>query len=194
MTTIDWKKKFHQPGHYLRFYDRNEGDHGEIKFIQLMEGEGILKYPWTYGNLTSDTMTDGTNEKNFDELDPADNHIYQIFLGVDPRIRATIWHPYDEKILKWDEADIEDIDENETANIQYTDSPYSNPQFELWILPEKYPNITIQRIGHTTVYMPRIIFLGFKYNYREEKDIDPVVLDKLRRNQITVTPISIGKI
>jgi len=93
-------------------------------------------------------------------------------------------------LLKWDEA-IEDIKEDETANIPYKESPYEQPRYCIWIWRDKYPSLVVKNITNRPV-RPQIIWIAAKFSFEEV--VDPDVLDKLRRGLIRSYPIAIGKV
>lgn len=177
-------ERFLSPGFYVRWWDI---DKKKFTFLKLLEREAPLKYPYTFAALTAGSTS---TETFFNELDPSKRHIYQIFLGVRPGVKVYIWSPYDEKRLKWDE-DISDIEEDETATVEYEDSPYEDPQFQLWVIRDRYPGLKIKNIINRTLY-PQIIFIGAKFNYEEVTDTE--ILDKLKRGVIKSTPITWRKI
>ncbi|ODS41517.1 MAG: hypothetical protein A7315_05955 [Candidatus Altiarchaeales archaeon WOR_SM1_79] len=178
--------KILREGQYVSWWDNDRKD---FVFRRLLQKEGPLTYPRTFTALTTDTKSDLVI---FDELDPDEKHIYQLLLGVSPGVYYYVWHPYDEKMLKWDEAgDITDIDEDQTAVLEYEDTPYNDPQFEVWVIPDKYPALQVKRIQHEKV-IPRVVFKGFKFNYEEVTD--PTVLDNLKKGRVPSHPISWRKL
>jgi len=97
--------EFRNPGDYLRFFgpsvERPQADpEKKFRFIQLQERMAPLKYPYTFKSVAPGSKGDNIT---FTELQPDSVHIYEAYLGVKPGIRIFVWHPYDSKILKWDE-------------------------------------------------------------------------------------------
>ena len=189
--------KFEEPGYYIRYYGARidkpaEEPEKKFRYIHLLEREGPLKYPYTFASVAVGSKTDAFT---FKELDPSTEHIYQAYLGVVPGVQVYVWHRYDEKILKWDEK-IEDINEDDVANITQDESPYDAPSFEIWIAPGKrYPalvckNVTDRLYQGGASIKPKIIWIVSKFTF--EHVIDPELLDKLVKQKIPSEPITFG--
>lgn len=144
-----------------------------------------LKYPYSFPSLASGSKSD---DVTFDELDPDEDHVYQAFLGINPGIRVQVWHPFDIRILKWDER-IEDIDEDATANLVHDESPYDDPEFSIWISHTRYPALRVENITPRS-FIPRVRWVAAKFTF--EAVIDPDLLDKLKRKKIPSEPVMFG--
>ena len=92
--------------------------------------------------------------------------------------------------MKWDEV-IEDIEEDETANLEYNDSPYEDPKFYIFITRDRYPGLVVKNITNRTIY-PQVIWYAAKYDYEEVKDVE--LLDKLRRGIVRSYPAATRKV
>jgi len=176
--------EFLPPGAIIRWWDDNSKD---FIYLRLLEREGPLKYPYTFSALSAGSESD---EFKTEDLNPSKTHIYNLYLGVRPGIQVRVWHPYDEKLLKWDEK-LDDIDDDEAANIEHKDSPYEKPKFSVWVKRDRYPGLIIKNIINRTI-KPQIIWIGYKYTYEQIKE--PTVLDKLKRGVIKSTPVSWKKL
>lgn len=179
--------KFLEPGHFVRWWDRETKS---FVYARLLEREGPLRYPYTFSSLLPGNTA---SEKVFEDLNPSKIHLYQCYVGIrGTGIRLNVWHPYDEKMLKWDETDLEDIDETEAANLEYYDSPYENPKFQVWIIRDRYPGLVVENLFGNRNIRPQILIIGMKYNYEIIKDA--TLLDKLQRGLVKCTPISWRKL
>lgn len=180
--------EFLPPGYYIKFWDRTQR---KFRYYLLTEREGPLKYPYTFSALARDTKCDLVT---FDDHNPAKNHVYQIFLGLRPGFRLYLWLPYDMKVLKLDEAEVElEIDKDAVA-LEYRDSPYEDPKFNFWVFRDKYEGIEVKNLMNRTI-RPQVIFLIAKYTYEEiTKENNPDLYDKLERNIVPSTPIFTGGI
>ena len=176
--------KFPQPGTYCRYYDLTAKLY---RYLRLMEMDAPLKYPYRFPSLSPGSKLSDT--VNFDELNPSDSkkHRYCAFLGVKPGIKLYIWHPYDMKVMQFDEH-IEDISEDNVANIEYDESPYDAPQKCLWIEHDRYPGVLPKNVSTKTL-CPEIIFLVANYVV---KDITADEIGKLERGELPLLPISFG--
>jgi len=178
--------EFLEPGHFVRIWDR---ELRRFVFYRLLEREGPLKYPYTYAVLKANTTC---SEKIFEDLNPSKNHIYQCFLGIRDGLRLNVWHPYDEKMLLWDETDLDDVSSSDTANLEYEDTPYDEPTFQFWIIRDRYPGFVVKNLYGNRKVRPQIIVYGMKFDY--EVVTDPALLDKLTRGLVRCTPISWRKL
>lgn len=184
--------EFRAPGDYLRHFGpsvaRPQRDPDKrTRYIQLQERMAPLKYPYTFSSVATGAKSD---DVVFDELQPDNIHIYEAYLGVKPGARIFTWHPYDEKILKWDEA-IEDIEEDHTANITHEESPYEAPEYSIWIKRDGYPSLKAMNIAWPGKSIrPEIIWLAAVFKFEEITDKE--LLDMLKKRKIPSTPISFG--
>ena len=183
---MSFTPSFPEPGVYVRYWDQTAK---EFKFIRLMERSGPLKYPRRLPQLTAGSKGDTTT---FDELNPSETkkHRYMAYVGVRPGFQYYLWHPYDVKLLKWDE-DITDITEDDTANLTYEESPYEAPTKFIWIQRDRYPALQARNVSGKTG-TPEVIFIAMLYIVLEDKDLDADTKAKLRAGQIPSIPISFG--
>lgn len=177
--------QFEEPGNFLRFFDNTNN---EFKFLQLTEMEAPLKYPYRFDQTSHGAES---NEHTFDDIEPSrtSEHIIQAFLGVKPDARYDIWQPVDERLLQWDQT-VEDIQTELTANVEYTDSPYHSPRFNLWLQPDRPPSVqAVPFPGPGESMTPEIIWIASKYNFITQADLANEVVEKLRKRKIPSTPI-----
>ena len=187
--------EFQEPGQYIRYFGPSVSDpqndpKRKTRYILLLERMAPLKYPYRFSSLTDGEKS---SEVIFDELDPSKNHIYQAFLGIKPGARIFVWHPYDTKILKWDET-IEDIEEDYTANLTYKETPYEKPEYEIWIKRDDYPALVAQNITYPAKTInPEIIWIAAKFNFQEiDEKNNPELFDKLEKRKIPSKPVTFG--
>ena len=64
-----------------------------------------------------------STSQTFSELELQPKHIAQVYCGVSYGGRARFYHPFDERLLKWDETALSTVQERDTANLEYEDSP-----------------------------------------------------------------------
>jgi len=184
--------RFRAPGDYLRHFGSSvahpqEDPEKRFRYIQLQERMAPLKYPYTFASVASGAKS---ADVTFDELQPDNIHIYETYLGVKPGARIFLWHPYDKKILKWDEK-IEDIEEDDTANITHEESPYEAPEYSIWIKRDGYPLLNAMNITWPgKAITPEIIWLAAMFKF--EEITDPVLLDMLKKRKIPSLPMSFG--
>jgi len=184
--------EFREPGDFLRHFGPSvehpqRDPEKKFRYILLQERMAPLKYPYTFASVASGEKSD---DITFDELQPDSIHIYEAYLGVKPGARIFIWHPYDEKILKWD-TKIEDIAEDYTANITHEESPHEAPVFSIWIKRDAYPLLSAMNITWPGKSIkPEIIWLTAMFNFMEITNGE--LLDKLEKRKIPSTPISFG--
>jgi len=172
--------KFLEPHYYIRFFDRVAK---KTRFFLLLEREAPLKYPYKFQELEpGETLKE---EIIFEELNPSDHHIYQAFLGIRHGCIVYVWHPYQEKILKFDESPIEKINED-LIGLEYRDSPYEDPIFHIWIFRDEYPGLVVKNILNRKIE-PEIVWYCAKFTFEEVTE--PVLLDKLQRHIIRSEPI-----
>jgi len=184
--------EFREPGDFLRHFGpsvaRPQADpEKKFRYIQLQERMAPLKYPYTFVSVAPGSKGD---DITFAELQPDNVHIYEAYLGVKPGVRIFIWHPYDSKILKWDEK-IEEIAEDYTANITHEESPHEAPEYSIWIKRDSYPLLQPMNITWPGKSIkPEIIWLAAMFNFKEVTDEE--LLDMLMKRKIPSTPISFG--
>ena len=179
--------KFPEPGTYCRFYDLTEKVY---KYLRLLEVEAPLKYPYRFASLSAGSKR--SEAFVFDELNPSDakKHRFCAYIGVKPGVKLFIWHPYDQKVLKWDE-DIEDVSDDDVANIEYEESPYDAPQKSIWIEHDRYPGVLPKNVSNKAM-CPEIIFIAAKYLVKEHRELSVETIGKLEEGVIPSIPITFG--
>lgn len=179
--------RFLKPGRYIKKWDEVER---RFRYYLLTSAEGPLKYPYTFSSLAANTKGD---TKNFEDLNPSKSHLYQVLLGIRDGYKLYIWLPYDKKVLKMDEATLDDIAEDSVA-LEYSDSPYEDPIFSFWISRDKYPGIQLKNTTPNAI-LPQIIFIICKYEYEEvTRTSNSELFTKLERNIVPAVPIFAGAI
>lgn len=180
-------ERFSKPGKYIKKWDEVER---RFRYYLLTTREGPIKYPYTFSSVAAVTKGDA---KNFEDLNPSKTHLYQVLLGLREGYRLYLWLPFDKKVLKMDEATLDDIDEDSVA-LEYNDSPYEDPIFSFWISRDKYPGIEIKNLMSKTIY-PQIIFIICKYEYEEvTRTSNSELFGKLERNIVPAEPVFSGAI
>ena len=179
-----------QRGYYFRIWDI---DKKAWDYWYVAEIEKPLIYTYTWPLTARDAKA---TIHNFADLNPhkdvvANNRIkhryfHQCFIGVAPLSRYYISHPYDKKILKWHEK-ITDIVEDDTAYIDYERSPFDNPEFELWVIRDRYFGIEPKNV-HTESVKPKVRILAAEI--KAEPIYDEALLVKLEKKEVTSTPIT----
>jgi len=199
--------EFREPGSYIRYYGASVFDpvadpQLKTRFIRLNDREGPLRYPFkiSTSSVAQDTLA---GEATFSDLEPARNHVFQVFLGVHPGAYFIVSNPQDARILKWDivVAPVAPLQVSEavTGVITYKESPVEAPQFELWIAPGKqYPKLDALIKTQELVGVPKSIRAGgiwyaMRYRYTS---IDPraesEIYDMLSKHKIPSFPMTFG--
>ncbi|MEW6624554.1 MAG: hypothetical protein AB1420_15770 [Bacillota bacterium] len=181
-------------GYYFRIWDEEAK---KWDYYYVSEIEKPLIYTYTFPSTAAKTKA---TVHNFEDLNPhkdvVDNnkviyrYFHQCFIGVAPEGYYYIWHPYTEKMLKWHEK-IEDIDEDETAYIDYERSPFDNPEFELWVTRDRYFGIEPKNMA-TEAKKPKVRILAAEI--KAEKIYDEALLAKLEKKEIPSIPITTRKV
>lgn len=195
--------KFLEPGQYIRHFGKNINDPAgdpevKFRFIRLQEREKPLRYPFKFASLALDAVA---TEKIFSDLDPAVDHLYEVFLGVSAGARYRIFHPFDERLLKWD-INVADIPEDRTGVVTFEESPTVAPLFTIWIAPGKrYPAIAPQNNISELLSVPTtgraitpfIIWVAARwlFEYVDEAK-EPEIFDMLRKFKIPSEPVTFG--
>jgi len=184
MTFTPW---FPEPGSYIRYFNF---DVKEYRYRKLLWRRDALRYPYRYAAVTAGSA--GTS-KTFDELNPADTkkHIYLAYLGLKPGFLYTLWHPYDVKILKWDE-NITDIDEDLTAVLDYESSPYEFPSKAIGIERDRYPAVRPEKNISGETKNPEIIWVASMYVVKEHGDLSPDEIARLQSGALRSYPWDFG--
>jgi hypothetical protein len=192
---------FAEPGSFIRYYGQSVVDPRDkdkrLRFVQLQEGEGPQRYPFKFATVAVDA---NGNSVTFSDLDPANGHVEEVFLGVAPGIRAKLSLPFDTRLLKWDTT-LQNISDDQAAVLTHGLSPYEAPTFEFWIPPNKnYPAIVPQNAtadllnwpGGKSIF-PRVIFIGKTFIVEEMTGSNyPDVYVMLLKKKIPSRPITLG--
>ena len=157
MSYMPW---FPEPGSYIRYYDAVAR---QVRYRRLLWRRDPLKYPRRILALSSGSKR--SSGLVLDELNPSETkeHLYLAYIGVKPGFLFYIYHPYDIKVLKWDE-DVTDIDEDRVANISYAQSPYEYPTYHIGIDRDRYPAIQPYNVTNRTM-TPEIMVLAALYKF-----------------------------
>lgn len=194
---------FAQPGSFVRFFAGVETfptfarDQEETRFLRLEEGIGPLKYPHTFENLAQDERS---SLKVFDDLEMDPNHIAHVFLGVGHKAKVRFFHPFDTRLLRWDDQDL-DIADKDAANLTHDDSPIEDPRFDFWVAPTEnfVPGLDARNIE--SLQRParnldlKVLFLAQKYRFTildEDDDEDAETIRKLEQGEIPFTVAHFG--
>lgn len=195
---------FAEPSSYIRYVgpviahasqrSPEGGSETKLRFIRLNAREAPLKYPFRFASVAPGARSAA---QNFGDLELLPSHIAQVFVGVSIGGRARIFHPFDERVLRWDQATMDDITEDDTGNLEYEDSPIDEPSFEMWLAPTEnfVPGIDVVNVLST----PRrtmdiqVLFVAAKYTYEfVTQERDPETHDKLRKFQIPSRQVTFG--
>lgn len=190
--------EFAEPGSYIRYFGVNIldpiDDTKMFRYVRLLEREAPLRYPFEFSSLAVDAVGSSVT---FSDLEPGRRHLYQAFLGIAPGVRIRVFLPLETRILRFDQ-NIAQISDDQTGVLTHGLSPYEQPQYEMWIPPNKqFPALVPQNAtadllgvpGGKTI-LPRVIFINALFNY--EIIEDPSLLDMLTKKKIPSKPISFG--
>jgi len=183
--------EFMRRGYYFRTWDPSKKG---WDYWYTSEIEAPLTYPYTWPETAVNTK--GTTHY-FEDLDTQKDviangevvirHFHQCFIGVAPKSIYYLWHPINEKRLKWHET-VEDISEDDTAYIDYERSPLDDPRFERWVLRNKYFGIEPKNI-HSQAMKPKVKILAAEI--KAEHILDEALLTKLKKHEIPSIPITL---
>lgn len=179
---------FPEPGQYCRYRDYSKK---ETRYLYLDERSFPLRFPRripsTAPGATSPTVL-------LMELDPdkTKKHRYMAYIGVRPGALYQLWHPADVQQFVWDNAQLTSgLERDPTVSFTYQESPYESPSLFIWIEPNRTPAIRgINTMQFTTAL--EIIIIAAKYVVREQDDLDPTIIARLREGSIPSIPISFG--
>lgn len=179
---------FPEPGAYIRYMDYSAGE-GRIKYRRLLWRRSPMRYPRRFASVAAASLGTGLN---FDELDPSDtkHHIYLAYLGVCPGFLFYLYHPYDIKVLKWDE-DITDINSDLVAAITYQMSPLEWPTKAIGIEHARYPGITPRNIGGAAK-IPAVEWIAALYKVIEHNELSDEELQRLESGALRSHPWDFG--
>jgi hypothetical protein len=131
--------KFAEPSSYIRYVgpvlgsaaqrSAGGGSESELRFLRLNAREGPLKYPYRFARVAPGVAN---SPLTFADLELQPRHIAQVYFGISYGGRARFYHPFDERLLKWDDPSLANIQEKDTANIEHDDSPLEAPRFSFW--------------------------------------------------------------
>lgn len=197
--------KFQEPSTYIKYVGPvfvhpkqvvpSDASDVKLRFVRVLAREAPLKYVRTFANVGPGTVASGII---FGDLEQLPSHILQCFIGVSYGGRLRVFHPQDQRILKWDDQSLE-IQERDTANIEWEDSPVEDPKFELWVAPtiNFVPQLDAENVLSHVV--PRrnidiqVFMLAAKYTYEfVEKTREADIYEKLVRHQIPSKYVTFG--
>lgn len=182
---------FPEPGTYIRYLAYESGQ-AIIKYRKLLWRRAPLRYPYRFASVAAGgTLGTGTTFEDLNPATKAKKHIYLAYLGVRPGFLYHIYHPYDIKILKWDEGTLVGIDENLTAALTYEDSPYDLPTFALGIEEDRYPNVTPRNISNRAM-KPEIMWTAALYRIKEYEELSDDERQKLESGALRSYPWDFG--
>lgn len=165
-----------------------DGTETKLRFIRLNAREGPLKYPYRFPNIASGATS---ASQNFGDLELLPKHIALVYFGISYGARAQVYHPLDERLLKWDQATLDLIQEKDTGNIDWEDSPIEDPKYGFWLAPTEnfVPGLVVENVlSH--VRPPRslnidVVFWASKYTYEfVTRESEAEIHDKLVKHQI----------
>lgn len=196
---------FQEPSTYIRYVGPVLGHAGEqsgssgkteTRYLRLNAREAPLKYQYRSAFVNPGVQT---ALQTFGDFELTPKHIAQFFMGVSLGGRVRFYHPFDERVLKWDQPTLDLVNERDTANIEYEDSPIDDPQFEFWLAPTEnfVPGVDVENV--LTDVVPRrsidihVLFLAAKFTYEfVTRETDPDTYEKLRRFQIPSKHVTFG--
>lgn len=189
---------FPEPSQYIRYVgpvlahsslrSPEGGSEERLRFIRLNAREGPLKYPYRFNSVAPGAVS---SAQSFGDLELAPKHIAKFYFGISYGARARLFLPFDERILRLDQPTLDLIQEKDTANIDWEDSPIEEPKFNFWLAPTEnfVPAVDVENVlSHIRPARNLnvdIAFYGMKYTYEfVTKEADPENFEKLRRFQI----------
>jgi len=198
--------KFAPPSSYIRYVgpvlghaaqrSSGEGSEEQLRFIRLNAREGVLKYPYRFPFQAPATQSAA---QSFSDLEMSPKHIAQVYFGISVGARARFYHPLDERLLKWDQPTLTLIQERDTGNIEYEDSPIEAPSFNFWLAPTEnfVPAFDVENIlsdiRPLRTIDVQVLFLAMKYTYEfVTRKSDAETFEKLLRHQIPSRFVSFG--
>ncbi len=177
---------FPEPGTFVRYWDKQAK---QYKFQRLVD----RRFPYVYPRRLQSVAPGSTsNLLQLREIDPAENtdHRYMAYIGVKGGHKVQVFHPFDVRLLQWDES-ITEIDLDQTAFIDYQSSPYEAPSFFIWVEPQKFPAFKAINVTNKTG-SAEIIIMAAVYSIQGEDKIQPEILDALKQDKILSLPINYG--
>ncbi len=120
-------------------------------------------------------------------------------MGVQGGFRTQVWHPFDERLLRFDQRIIK-IPEDETSNITIDDTPFNAPVFSVWIAPGKrFPGLIFDNFSKRVVQggkalVPSIIWIVAKFRWIDiTEDRFPDTFKALENLQLPFKAVSFGR-
>lgn len=175
-----------------------EGTRKVNRFIRLGARMGPLKLQHRFANVAAG-ITNVSSQVNFTDLELTPNHIAQLFIGVSRGGRVRVFHPMDERVLKWDQKTLDVENEDDTANLEHEDTPIESPRYEIWLAPTEnfVPGFTAENVINDVTPARRVnvdlLVLAAKYTFEyvdPQREAD--VYDKLVRHQIPSHFVTFG--
>ena len=186
MSYLPW---FPEPGSYIRYMDYKGATPGAVKYRKLTWRRDPLRYPRRLVSVAAGSKGDALV---LDELNPSADkkHLYLAYLGFKPGFLFYLWHPFDIKLLKWDER-ITDIDEDLTATMTYEESPYEFPVKSIGIERDRYPAVQARNISPVSMN-PEVIVIASQYKVVEHEALTEDELAKLQSGAMRSYPWDFG--
>lgn len=192
---------FAEPSTYIRYFGpvlthpSLRSNDAKLRFIRLHQREAPLKYDRVLTAIAPGAVSTLTT---FGDLRMDPKHIAQVFVGVSVGGRMRVFHPFDERILKWDDPTL-DIQERDTANVEHEESPAESPRYELWIAPTDnfVPAFDLENIEANVVPRRsldiRVSILAAKFTYEfVEREVEADIFDKLSKFSIPSRMVTFG--
>lgn len=199
--------RFSEPSTYLRYVGpvlgetslkstKHVGAENELRFIRLNARESPLKLQRRFAAVGPGSRS---TLLTFSDLEMDLKHIAQCYVGVSYGSRARVFHTLDERILKWDQQTLDQVTEDDTANLEYDDSPIDDPRFEFWVSPgeNNVPAFDLENVANDAT--PRrtlnleLLILAAKYTYEFVfPDEEPDIYKKLSTFQIPSRFVTFG--
>ena len=184
--------KWPEPGGYVKYWDSIAH---QVRFERLEFRTFPLKYPF---RLPTTAPGSKTNRVSFSDLQPFEqtgsaavpNHRYYAFMGVSPGAKFYLYHPYNYQTGKFDQR-VENIQEDQTGDLEYADSPYDAPTRGLWIRYNSYPAVEAL-VTHFQNIAPSFLLLVAKYLVVPQEELPPATLQLLRSGQLLSMPVDAG--
>jgi len=182
-----------QTGYYIRIYNE---DTKTYDYYWISHEENLVNY--IFGQTAVDGVSFGSvspgEETGFIEIadmEPSENHLYQVLIGVRTRCQFSVEIPSGISLWGTDQRKRPTASYREIAIITQDDSPFISPSWktELFLLKNFYPWMNAYNPTDITL-KPEVRFVGKMFQI--EKVTNPDLLERLRRREIPSRPIPLG--